>query len=330
VSGSPSRKMSKQLARERSMAGGAASGGTVACASSRGGVGTSESGTGTDYDSSDHSGDETEDEGFGFAPRFVRDNLCYQCSLNPAWYLRASWHCAQAVSFLVVAMGIYLCVMYHAPKHSQTIVPVVSYITLWNGLLATGFCFWPSHAVHRSEGRNSRSGEDLGFLLGAMFVFSNLTVLLSKLLHSTADQPVTEWEDKTPLNLAAVVSFMLGACLLSVLFILFVFLSDFMPDDNDEAEDEGGGEEDEAAPPPPPPPEGWGGWRAKAGGKNGADGAGDNGDDTEGQRARLRGDEDEGDDQGSEGSYFVNQMANWSRWVKARTSPQKGQNSNTA
>ena len=28
------------------------------------------------------------------------------------------------------------------------------------------------------------------------FVFSNMTMLLSKLLHSTADQPVADWEDK--------------------------------------------------------------------------------------------------------------------------------------
>ena len=80
-------------------------------------------------------------------------------------------------------------------------------------------------------------------MMGAMFVFSNLAILLSKLLHSTADSPSKsiEWEDKTPLNVAAVASFLLGACLLSVVLILFVFLSDFMAVDdgvsNDKKED---------------------------------------------------------------------------------------------
>ena len=66
-------------------------------------------------------------------------------------------------------MGAYLCVMYHTPESDHAkLVPVSSYITLWNGLLATGFCFWPANAVHKTETRNERSPEDLGFFLGAM------------------------------------------------------------------------------------------------------------------------------------------------------------------
>jgi hypothetical protein len=131
-------------------------------------------GAGIQVRSSDEDEDEddeeaSEDEGFGFAPRFVRDNLCYQCSLHPAWYLLLAWRCSQAASLGVVAVGAYLCVMYHTPEsdHAQ-LVPVSSYITLWNGLLATSFCFWPSNAVHNPATRNDRSPEDLGFLLGAM------------------------------------------------------------------------------------------------------------------------------------------------------------------
>ena len=71
---------------------------------------------------------------------------------------------------------------------------------------------------------------------------SNLTMLLSKLLHSTADQPVTDWEDKGPLNVAAVSSFLLGGCLTSVVLILFVFLSDFMADELDDDDELEGGE----------------------------------------------------------------------------------------
>jgi len=45
---------------------------------------------------------------------------------------------------------------------------------------------------------------------------------------------------QVPLNAAAVVSFLLGACITSVLAILFVFLSDFMADAvDDESDDEG-------------------------------------------------------------------------------------------
>jgi hypothetical protein len=110
-----------------------------------------------------------DDEGFGFAPRFVRDNLCYQCSLHPSWYLLLAWRCSQVVSLCVVAVGAYLCIMYHTPESDHAkLVPVSSYITLWNGLLATGFCFWPSNAVHNPDTRNKRSPEDLGFFLGAM------------------------------------------------------------------------------------------------------------------------------------------------------------------
>lgn len=45
--------------------------------------------------------------------------------------------------------------MYHTPKNGH-LVPVVSYITLWNGFMAVCFCFWPSHAVHNIKTRNDR------------------------------------------------------------------------------------------------------------------------------------------------------------------------------
>lgn len=50
------------------------------------------------------------DEEYDFAPRFIRDNLCYQCSLNPVWYLTLAWRCAQFASFCVIGVGFYLCV----------------------------------------------------------------------------------------------------------------------------------------------------------------------------------------------------------------------------
>lgn len=139
----------------------------------------------------------------------------------------------------VVGCGVYLCLYYHDAKKGRrgrrnNVVPVVSYITLWNGFLAVGFCFWPSHQMHRLEVQKKKMPREVGFMMGAMFVFSNLALLLSKLLHSTADSPsrIIEWEDKTPLNVAAVASFLLGACLLTVVLILYVFLADFMAADD--------------------------------------------------------------------------------------------------
>jgi hypothetical protein len=64
-------------------------------------MGSGGGGFGSDQDGGAACGAESDDDDrFGFAPLFVRDNLCYQCSLDPFFYLALAWRCTQVMRVL--------------------------------------------------------------------------------------------------------------------------------------------------------------------------------------------------------------------------------------
>ena len=74
----------------------------------------------------------------------------------------------------------------------------------------------------------SSNPEMLRHMLSVFLFFTNRKIMCGKI--------------QVPLNAAAVVSFLLGACITSVIAILFVFLSDFMADPVDDGSDDDEGQ----------------------------------------------------------------------------------------
>lgn len=135
----------------------------------------------------------------------------------------------------------HCCFFYHPLTSAFRLVGVVSYVSLWNALVAVGLCFWPDNQFTRLPLKDPKDigvspsnaspllshTESLVFdispcradgscipqvFFGMMFIFSNQTLLLSKLLHDIADHPETHWRDRTPLNGQALLIFLLSHC----------------------------------------------------------------------------------------------------------------------